>query len=165
MGHGHLLSPDTQPGAGGTSPARYGTPEKLCLLHSSCCRWRLPLLSCFLPVLRARQGLGAGGRGAVGVWGGRLGAAAALPCSAHSSEQNSCLSCLSSPIFLFSNEEQPCFTSTQLIPECTATEPPPAALQPWAALTTGTHHTPTRDCGGPNVPKCIPVNPTSHKET
>lgn len=98
--------------------------------HSSCCRWRLPLLSRFLRVLRARQGLGAGGRGAAGVWGGRLGAAAALPCSAHSSKQNSCLSCLSSPIFLCSNEEQSCFTLTQLIPECTATEAPPAALQP-----------------------------------
>lgn len=40
----------------------------------------------------------------------------------------------------------------QLIPECTAIEPPPGALQPWAALTTGTPHSPTGDCGGPNTP-------------
>lgn len=39
----------------------------------------------------------------------------------------------------------------QLVPECTATEPPPAALQPRAALTTGTHRSPTRERGGPNA--------------
>lgn len=159
LGPGPAAITDTQPGAG-DRPCQEGAPGKLCLLTAAAADRGSHCMSHLLPVLRARQGPGAGGGGAVGVWGGRLGAAAALP-SSTSLEHSSCLSCLSSPTFLCSNEEQQCFTPTPAHPWVHSHRAPPAALQPWAALTMGTYHSSSRNCEGP---PCIPVNPSSHKE-
>lgn len=134
----------------GNEPCQAGGSGEAVPAHSSCCRWRQPLLSHF-PLCAESK---AGG------WGWRKGS-----CRCMGREAGCCccpalLHLLTTPASLASPQPHFCAVMKsshvspqhQLAPECTATEPPPAALQPWAAPTAGTHHSPTRDCGCPTAP-------------